>query len=435
VRIVPGNFHLEWLHDVDIEDPTDEQILAYDETAGLWKNIDIPESAAVISSPTAPANTTAIWFNTENGNTYIYYDDFWTSIAGSTGAPIISDTAPTSPVLGTQWFNSSTGKSYLYYSNAWVEIDSNGTSTASTGNLVINGAFDIWQRGTSFTGIQVTADRWRAISSSTQTVARTTDVPNSTFAYSAQIGASVTTFNSFDQRIESANLAIEGTTVTVSLWAKNVSGSSGIRAEFRSATAVDNFASDTFIGVVLLAPAGSFSSSWQKYSGTIAITDTAKTNGLVLRIQRTASEAGTSHIITGVQLEAGSVATPFRRNAPSIQAELAACQRYYIRNTATSAFSVFGQGSAQSTTASRQLVKLPVTMRIQPTSVDFSTLRLSDGVAANPTVTALTIQSDTSHNQTMTVTAVVASGLTDFRNYYLYANNSTSAFIGFSAEL
>jgi hypothetical protein len=83
VRIVPGNFHLEWLHDVEVEDPTESQILAYDEAAGLWKNIDIPESAA-----------------------------------------IISDTAPVDPVLGTQWFNSSTGKSYLYYSDAWVEVDS-----------------------------------------------------------------------------------------------------------------------------------------------------------------------------------------------------------------------------------------------------------------------------------------------------------------------
>jgi hypothetical protein len=139
--------------------------------------------------------------------------------------------------------------------------------------------------------------------------------------------------------------------------------------------------------------------------------------------------------IWGVQLEAGPVATPFRRNANSLEGELAACQRYYFRNTATSLFSVFGQGSAQSTTASRQLITLPVTMRVQPTSVDFSTLRLSDGVAANPTITSLTIQTDTSHNQTMSVTATVASGLTDFRNYYLYANNSTSAFIGFSAEL
>jgi hypothetical protein len=212
-------------------------------------------------------------------------------------------------------------------------------------------------------------------------------VPNSTFAYSAQIGASVTTFNSFDQRIESANLAIEGTTVTVSLWAKNVSGSSGIRAEFRSATAVDNFASDTFIGVVLLAPAGSFSSSWQKYSGTIAITDTAKTNGLVLRIQRTASEAGTSHIITGVQLEAGSVATPFRRNAPSIQAELAACQRYaFVGGTGA-------VGRWNNSSKGELFLTFPIAMRAAPSVTHLANYAASSVGISGHTITATALLS------------------------------------------
>jgi hypothetical protein len=106
---------------------TDGQILTKTSSTDYetaWE--DIPESAAVISSATPPENTSAIWFNTETGNTYIYYDNFWTSISGASGSPIISDTAPTNPVVGMQWFNSSNARTYIYYSNAWVESDSNG---------------------------------------------------------------------------------------------------------------------------------------------------------------------------------------------------------------------------------------------------------------------------------------------------------------------
>jgi hypothetical protein len=134
IRMWGQGVNLGEVNNVAITEPADNQILAYDETAELWKNINIPESAAVISSATAPENTTAIWFNTENGNTYIYYDDFWTSISGDSGAPIISDTAPSSPVVGMEWFNSSNGKSYIYYSNAWVELDSSGSNIPTFAN-------------------------------------------------------------------------------------------------------------------------------------------------------------------------------------------------------------------------------------------------------------------------------------------------------------
>jgi hypothetical protein len=38
VRIVPGNNHLEWMHDVTIDTPADNEVLAYDNSSGLWKN-------------------------------------------------------------------------------------------------------------------------------------------------------------------------------------------------------------------------------------------------------------------------------------------------------------------------------------------------------------------------------------------------------------
>jgi hypothetical protein len=36
IRIVPGNFHLEWLHDVDFTNPTHNQVLTYSTATSLW---------------------------------------------------------------------------------------------------------------------------------------------------------------------------------------------------------------------------------------------------------------------------------------------------------------------------------------------------------------------------------------------------------------
>jgi hypothetical protein len=427
VRITSGN-HLEWLHDVDIEDPADDQILAYDETAGLWKNIDIPESAAVISSSTAPANTSAIWYNTENGNAYIYYDSFWTSVSGASGMPITSDTAPTNPVVGMQWFNSTNGKTYLYYSSAWIEVDSNGTAAQPSGNAIINGAFDIWQRGTSFTPANgaYTADRWSAVFCSA--VSRSTDVPAG-FSFSAEFSGTSSSPN-LNYRFESADSsALANRTVTVSLWAKSTTGTTALGLEVYTPTAVDNFASLT------AGPLSTFSATpstgWTPYSATFTVPATA-TNGLQLRIVRASGTTTTR--ITGVQLEAGAVATPFKRNAPSIQAELAACQRYYVRFTAPDAYSNFGIGFAANTTSSRNIMTLPVTMRAKPsTTLDWSALALYDGSSILPP-SSVTIGENSSQSPSVNFSYSSAS-LVANRPYSIISNNSSSAFIGFSAEL
>jgi hypothetical protein len=51
VRIVPGNNHLEWMHDVLIDGtPADNEVLAYDTTSGLWKNQTAAEADLLTSS-------------------------------------------------------------------------------------------------------------------------------------------------------------------------------------------------------------------------------------------------------------------------------------------------------------------------------------------------------------------------------------------------
>jgi hypothetical protein len=315
---------------------TDGQILTKTSStdyATAWE--DIPESAAVVSSATAPANTSAIWFNTENGNTYIYYDSYWTSISGDSGAPIISDTAPTDPVLGMQWFNSSTGKSYLYYSNAWVELDSNGTATASTGNVIINGAFDIWQRGTSFTFAGgtggYTCDRFATFSAGgNMTVSRQTFTPGAAPIVGYE--------GSFFTRVSGASSApylyhyvedvrtLAGQAVTLSFFAKR-----GIASNV-STNVYQIFGSGGSSNVIVNITAHSVTTSWARYSVSFAMPSLAgKTIGTSSSLLLEFGATGLSEMdLWGIQLEAGPVAMPFRRNAPSIQAELSACQRYYL---------------------------------------------------------------------------------------------------------
>jgi hypothetical protein len=92
--------------------------------------------ASVQVSATAPEDPEEgnVWFNSSEGNSYIYYDGFWVPIspaivgpagepgpAGEDGKYFVSVTAPSSPDEGDAWFNSETGRFYVYYDGYWVE--------------------------------------------------------------------------------------------------------------------------------------------------------------------------------------------------------------------------------------------------------------------------------------------------------------------------
>ena len=47
VRIIPGNHHLEWLHDVAIADAADGEILQYDASSGVWVNGPAPVTSTI----------------------------------------------------------------------------------------------------------------------------------------------------------------------------------------------------------------------------------------------------------------------------------------------------------------------------------------------------------------------------------------------------
>lgn len=168
-------------------------------------------------------------------------------------------------------------------------------------------------------------------------------------------------------------------------------------------------------------------------SGTLATNWGAQTNANRAVGQTNLASATSQYWqITGVQLEAGSVSTPFE--FLPYGDELARCQRYYFRNTAGAIFSRIGSGVVANTTQATILLYLPVPMRAGITAVDFSTLRLFEPGGTAYAVTAAAVDMASAFTPTILVTIGTAS-LTVPRVAELQANNSTAAYLGVSAEL
>ena len=135
--------------------------------------------------------------------------------------------------------------------------------------------------------------------------------------------------------------------------------------------------------------------------------------------------------ITGVQLEAGEVATPFQNE--DIGTTLARCQRYYNRMNADNAYSMWGAGFIYTTSQAKINIPFPVEMRTTPTL----------GQSANSTLAVFSVStyafsSDATINNPSswgTNLTCFASGLTAGRGAVIMANNDASAYLEFKAEL
>jgi hypothetical protein len=142
---------------------------------------------------------------------------------------------------------------------------------------------------------------------------------------------------------------------------------------------------------------------------------------------------GATFFITGVQLEAGSVATPFERRPYGT--ELALCQRYYWKNAPLTAATNAGLGNGFQTSAiaSSITVFYPVTMRALPT-VSFSNLIVSDNTSYDADVSSVGGMFSTTSSSY--VGASHSSAGATYRPCNLRAKASGGiGFIDFSAEL
>jgi hypothetical protein len=336
---------------------------------GAIVNADINASAAI--AHTKLANITAgsvLLGNASNVPTATALSgDVTVSDAGVTaigsGVIVNADVNASAAIAGTK-VSPDFGSQNIVTTGDVQSASINGGPLAGMRNAIINGNFDIWQRGTSFTGNEYGADRWRNLRvGSASTMSRQaftvgqTDVPGEPqyfcrMAVTSVAGAS--NYARLTHRIEGVR-SFAGQQITISFWAK-ADASKNIAIEIGQWFGSGGSPS-SFVGAIG-ATKKSLTTSWQKITHTVTVTDIAsKTIGndlgdfLELNIwldagsdfnsnSDTLGQQSGTFDISQVQIEAGPVATPFERRP--IGTELALCQRYYQQYNANGTASWFG---------------------------------------------------------------------------------------------
>jgi hypothetical protein len=304
---------------------------------------------------------------------------------------------------GTNWVSSIPTSNYTGFKNRIIngamQIDQRNAGAAQTYTAGAAAAYGIDRFIAFCSGANVTGQRISGLS---------------TFQYGYRFtgAASVTGIN-FGQRIESYNIYdCASSTVTLSAVIANSLLTTVTWAAYYANTA-DNFSAITLIS------SGSFTvtSTATKYSTNITLPANAQ-NGVYIVFSVGAQTSGTWDI-TGVQLEAGSIATSF--DVRDYGRELIMCQRYFYQTNRyiglpITADTLFGP-----------CVAFPVTMRATPTLLAGVTFTARSGNNGTPTTST-------------GVPGIAASpdGINLYNsanNWTVSASNQISFTGGFSAEL
>ena len=320
-------------------------------------------------------------------------------------------------------------------------------------NYVINGGFDIWQRGTTslatatnfLTGY--TADRWQlwrgsyaaGVTCSRQTISAT--IPGLQYGARVQRTAGNTAVNSINlsNGFETVNsIPLAGKTVTLSAWIKVgadfSSGSGNILMRAVSGTGTDQRIPSTYTGSsTFLTTTITPTTSYVRYSASATVSSSATQIGIYFQYTPTGTAAVDDWFeVAGVQLEIGDTTATFRRNGQNYGEELASCQRYFQRvdgNSSAASFYAFGTGSG--TTVTSLLMPITVPFRITPISVAHSGSDIVDGTGTAIGVTALALGTCTPN--TVALNATHATNDTAHRPYFLRL--STSSTVELNAEI
>jgi hypothetical protein len=308
-------------------------------------------------------------------------------------------------------------KAFVYDGSQWVDIAQSTTDLTNyptlSGfnygfrNLVVNGDFKIWQRGT--TGVTATnnatgyvADRWQTYRSAYATginISQQSSIGLTGFNYALRnqrvSGNTSTSSIAIVNNFESENsIPLAGRTVTLSAWIRvgaNFSGTlafglySGLGTDQRRASGFTGSITDT----VGITP----TTSWARYTTTVTLSSTiTQTSIWFYWVPADTAGADDWIDITGVQLELGDTATPFEQRP--VGTELALCQRYYYRSSAAATSDRLGLWGISHGSSNASLNGIaPVTMRSAPT-LSFSSINLWTG-GTNVTISSIVAQRST----------------------------------------
>jgi hypothetical protein len=241
-------------------------------------------------------------------------------------------------------------------------------------NLIINGNFDFWQRGTTFTGIASStyfADRfqYQKAGAAVHTASRSTDVPTQSQSSFQSSYSALLTLTTPDDSIAGSDYSliryvieghdyakVVGRQVTLSFWVKATT----------TGTYCVSFANNGSDRSYIAEYTINSTDTWEKKSVTLTLNQSGGTEnyttgeGLRIRFVISAgtdfhgtagswassdkyatsnqvngtATGSTSFRIAQVQLQTGPIATVFNRAGKFIQRELELCQRYFEKSYA-----------------------------------------------------------------------------------------------------
>lgn len=339
-------------------------------------------------------------------------------------------------------------------------------------NRIINGNMLVDQRNagasvTQTTSILYTVDRWASYGSvaSKFTIQQNAGSVTPPAGYTKYLGITSSSaytvgaseFFGIQQVIEGYNIADLGwgaagaQTVTLSFWVRSsLTGTFGGTLSNDATNRVYPFtytisSANTWTAISVTV-SGDTSGTWQTTtSGGLVVnfnmgagatvSGTAGAwSGSTLRAPTGAvsvvGTSGATFYITGVQLEVGTIATPYERQIYSDQ--LAQCQRYYWKMTTGGVYTRYAYGESISATVVQANIQNPVPMRSSATSIEYLNIGAYDGAVLS---SATAVGDAPASGPYSTHFLLATTSMTSYRPTFMIANNTTNSYVAASAEL